>query len=60
MLDSLDVSETHATVNVHESLNSFREDVAKASPIREQILQAVPCRNGDYISTPIVIDEEGN
>lgn len=60
MLESFDVASAPPTVNVHGATNAFREDRAEDSALRHKILEGVPRRNGDFISTPIVIDEESS
>lgn len=58
-LESLEVASIDPTIHVHGAVNAFREDKAESSSIREEILKRVPQRVGDYISTPLVIDETG-
>lgn len=55
-LQSLDVSDVHATAQVIPLRNAFRDDTVKPGLTQEAALENAPDREGPYFKTPRILE----
>ena len=55
-ISMVDVSDVPASINGHEIVNAFREDVVRPSMDREEALANAPARTGDEFMLPKIVE----
>jgi len=55
-ISAVDVAEVPPTLNGHDIVNAFREDVVRPSMNREDALANAPARTGDEFMLPKIVE----
>ena len=58
-LEAVDTEGVPATTRAVEVVNVSRDDQIKPTPVREQLLDLAPQREGDFFRVPRILGEQG-